>query len=596
MLRELNVVEQRYQAVLEVLDGTPVTEVALRFGVARQTVHRWVARYRESGLDGLADRSHAPRAHPWQVSADVEAAICDLRAAHRSWGPRRLVFELELRSHPGVSRSTVYRVLVRHRMIEPVSRRRRRDQYRRWERSAAMELWQMDVTASLFLADGRECKVITGIDDHSRFCVIATVVMRATARAVCLAFTTAMTEYEIPGEVLTDNGKQFTGRFGRPRPAEVMFERICRENGITQRLTKPRSPTTTGKIERLHQTLQLELLNVHGPFASVEDAQAAVDAWRKDYNTMRPHQSLDMAFPTARFTAPASDGLGLRVPGELTGQPQLPAAAEEPEPDDGAAAPPLPGPGGSQGLAVELDRVVPPSGNLQVTGQQVWLGPAMTGRSVRLWAGLAQVHVLLDGHRIKTLPSRLDARDLARLAAAGAQPAGPPPLPPAAGDVTEVDRTVNASGNVSLGDHVVSAGLPLAGQRVTLRLEGPVVHVLAAGVIVRTVACPVPPETRPRLRGARPGTAQPPRLPEPLVVTRRVSVRGAIMVGGQKIQVGLAHARKTVQVTVGPDTYQVTAESGITVTAARTTSRDIRRHKASNYGPATDEALSPDPG
>jgi transposase len=101
----LNVVEQRYLAVLEVLDGTPVTEVAQRFGVARQTVHRWVARYRESGLDGLADRSHAPRARPWQVSADVEAVICDLRAAHRSWGPRRLVFELVRRGHPGVSRS-----------------------------------------------------------------------------------------------------------------------------------------------------------------------------------------------------------------------------------------------------------------------------------------------------------------------------------------------------------------------------------------------------------------------------------------------------------------------------------------------------------
>ena len=110
----------------------------------------------------------------------------------------------------------------------------------------------MDVTASLFLADGRECKVITGIDDHSRFCVIATVVARATARAVCLAFTTAMSEYGIPCEVLSDNGKQFTGRFGKPRPAEVLFERICRENGIAQRLTRPRSPTTTGKIERLH--------------------------------------------------------------------------------------------------------------------------------------------------------------------------------------------------------------------------------------------------------------------------------------------------------------------------------------------------------
>ena len=510
--------------------------------------------------------------------------VCDLRAAHRGWGPRRLVFELERRGHPGVSRSTVYRVLVRYRMIEPVSRRRRRDQYRRWERSAAMELWQMDVTASLFLADGRECKVITGIDDHSRFCVIATVVLRATARAVCLAFTAAMAEYGIPGEVLTDNGKQFTGRFGKPRPAEVLFERICRENGITQRLTKPRSPTTTGKIERLHQTLQLELLNARGPFASVEDAQAAVDAWRKDYNTRRPHQSLAMAFPAARFTAAAGDTIGLRVPAELTRLPAPVVPEADPAPDDGAAVLPARVPGDGQGRAVELDRAVPPSGNLWIAGQQVWLGPAMTCRTVRLWAGLDQVHVLLNGHRIKTLPSRLDARDLARLTAAGAQPAGPPPLPPASGDVTEVDRTVNASGNVSLGDHIISAGLPLAGQRVTLRLDGPVVHVLAAGVLARSVACPVPPEARPRLRGARPGTAQPPRLPEPIVVSRRVSARGSVMVGGQKIQVGLAHARKTVQVTVGPDTYQIAVEPGITVTAARTGSRDVRRHKASNYG------------
>jgi hypothetical protein len=232
---------------------------------------------------------------------------------------------------------------------------------------------------------------------------------------------------------------------------------------------------------------------------------------------------------------------------------------------------------------VELDRAVPPSGNLWVAGQQVWLGPAMTGRTVRLWAGLDQVHVLLDGYRIKTLPSRLDARDLARLAAAGAQAAGPPPLPPASGDVTEVERTVNASGNVSLGDCMISAGLPLAGQRVTLRLDGPVAHVLSGGVLARTVACPVPPEARPRLRGARPGAAQPPRLPEPLVVTRRVSVRGSVMVGGQKIQVGLSHARKTVQVTVGTDTYEIAVEPGITVTAARATARDIRRRKASNY-------------
>jgi len=380
MLRELNVVEQRYRAVPEVVSGTPVIEVAERYGVARQTVHRWLARYRADGLEGLADRSHAPRQHPWRICAETEALICELRRAHRRWGPRRLVFEMDRRGYPGLSRSTIYRVLVRHQLIQPVPRRRRRDQYLRWERPAPMQLWQLDVTASLFLASGRECKIITGIDDHSRFCVIATVVFRATARAVCAAFVAAMRTYGVPAEVLPDNGKQFTGRFGKPRPAEVLFERICRENGITQRLTRPRSPTTTGKIERLHQTLQLELLNEHEPFASIEDAQAAVDAWCKEYNADRPHQSLAMAFPSARFAPAAAGPLALRVPPELASsagtaragcdqQPQLPAITQ-------------PAPARSPAGAVELDRVVPPSGNLWVAGQQIWLGPAMTGRTV----------------------------------------------------------------------------------------------------------------------------------------------------------------------------------------------------------------------
>ena len=79
-----------------------------------------------------------------------------------------------------------------------------------------MELWQLDVTASAFLTGGTEVKIVTGIDDHSRFCVLAKAVMRATARPVCLAFTDAMRAYGIPEEVLTDNGKVFTGRFHKP--------------------------------------------------------------------------------------------------------------------------------------------------------------------------------------------------------------------------------------------------------------------------------------------------------------------------------------------------------------------------------------------
>jgi hypothetical protein len=75
---------------------------------------------------------------------------------------------------PLPSRSTIYRVLVRHRLVPARKRKRRRQDYKRWQREEPMQLWQLDVTGSVFLADGTELKLISGLDDCSRFCVIAT--------------------------------------------------------------------------------------------------------------------------------------------------------------------------------------------------------------------------------------------------------------------------------------------------------------------------------------------------------------------------------------------------------------------------------------
>ena len=133
--------EQRYRAVLEVLAGVPVTEVVDRYGVSRQSVHTWLGRYRSEGQPGLADRSHNVRAHPWQIPAELELAVCELRRAHRKWVPKRLVFEMGRRGLGTVTCSTAYRVLIRNQVIEPRSRRRRRQDYTRWERPVLMQLW-----------------------------------------------------------------------------------------------------------------------------------------------------------------------------------------------------------------------------------------------------------------------------------------------------------------------------------------------------------------------------------------------------------------------------------------------------------------------
>jgi hypothetical protein len=117
-----------------------------------------------------------------------------------------------------------------------------------------MELRQMDIMGGIWLADGRELKAVTGIDDHSRFCVAAGLIERANASAVCRVFTAALDRYGVPEELLTNNGKVFTGR----------------------------------------------------RFSSLALAQQAVDAWIDDYNFRRPHQAIAMLvryIPFAREAA-----------------------------------------------------------------------------------------------------------------------------------------------------------------------------------------------------------------------------------------------------------------------------------------------------
>ena len=100
-----------------------------------------------------------------------------MRRAHPAWGPDRIRWQLgRERCRSAAGPVEVYRALVRHGLVEATKRRRRREDYRRWERGRSMELWQMDVMGRVHLADGREVKVVTGIDDHSRFVVCAKVV------------------------------------------------------------------------------------------------------------------------------------------------------------------------------------------------------------------------------------------------------------------------------------------------------------------------------------------------------------------------------------------------------------------------------------
>jgi transposase InsO family protein len=390
VLLELTVAEQRFNAVMEVIrDGLTVIEVAERYGVSRQAVHGWLRRYRAGGLDALADRSHRPDTCPHQMPAAVEARLCELRRRHPGWGQRRLAHELArdgIDPPPGLT--SIYRALVRNGLIQPRSRRRTKASYRRWERARPMELWQLDVMGGIWLTDGRELKAVTGIDDHSRFCIAAGLVERANASAVCRVFRAALDRHGNPEELLTDNGKVFTGQLG-PHPGEVLFDRICRERGITHLLTGIRAPTTTGKIERFHKTLRNELLTGRR-FDSLAQAQQLLDAWVTDYNLRRPHQAIAMQVPAQRFRPPT-------------------AATPTPVPAVPSRQPLTVGP-------TEVTRRVSASGLIGVCYQQVSAGRHLAGQVVTVWVHPTVLQVFFAGQLIRTVP-RTSTKEVVQLQA-----------------------------------------------------------------------------------------------------------------------------------------------------------------------------------
>jgi transposase InsO family protein len=530
----------------------------------------------------------------------MEVRVSELRRMHPRWGAKRIRMELLRRPVAGLSvpsERTINRILTRHGLLSPRPRKRPKSSFVRWQREAPMQLWGIDIVGGVWIVDTvtgelREAKVVTGVDDHSRFCVIAQVVQRATGRAVCLAFAQALVRFGVPEEVLTDNGKQFTDRFGRhgSRNGEVLFDTICRKNGIRHLLTQPGSPNQNGKVERFHGTFRPEFLDVVEPFTSIEQAQAAVDIWVADYNAERPHQGLDEHVPVTpddRFEPVASNE---RAMIDLWLPPTLHVAAG-PDADndtgvqDSSSTDPdvLPAAVAWSGGAVELDLVVPPSGNMWLAQKQFWLGPARAGMVVRFWASTEVIHLSIAGARVKSVRSHLTVVDLARLAAGGATNAGPPPLPlPEAGTAVEVDRVVSRGGTIALAGKILLAAEILAGRRVGIRVETSTLLYFDPDTreLLRIRANPLTPDQVLRLRGARPAGPPPRPSQEPVQVQRLADRTGMICVCGQRVGLGRGYANRTVTVAVSETALAIGLDDADTQIVRRTTATAVRNIKS----------------
>jgi transposase InsO family protein len=277
------------------------TELCRHYGISRTTGYKWLDRADQSGLDYLQELSRRPRTCPHATAPELVAKLVEARRHHPDWGPRKLLKLLRRqdRHQPWPARSTVAALLRRHGLVLP---RRRRTYPGHPGRpltpmSAPNVIWTADYKGEFKTGDGRYCYPLTLQDGFSRYLLSCRGLTGTTTAECWPVFTRLFQEYGLPEILRTDNGVPFaTGALGRLSQLSVWWIRL----GIVPELIEPGHPQQNGRHERMHRTLKRA--TARPPAPTRRSQQQRFEAFRLEYNTVRPHEALNDETPASLYT------------------------------------------------------------------------------------------------------------------------------------------------------------------------------------------------------------------------------------------------------------------------------------------------------
>jgi putative transposase len=300
-----------------------MTELADRFGVSRKTAYKWRDRFLEGGLAGLKDASRAPHSCPHKTDEAVARLIVAARERHPRWGARPLL-ALLAREHPRLalpSHGAAHEILRKAGLVKAKRARRRKPthpQARPLVAEAPNAVWTADFKGEFLLKNRVYCYPLTVQDAFSRFLLECQALDSTEGWATQRAFERLFAEYGLPEAMRTDNGVPFaasTALHGLSTLA-VYFVKL----GIRLDRIDRGKPQQNGRHERMHRTLKAE--TTRPPEETLTAQQVRFDAFRNEYNHIRPHQALDLTVPAARY-ASSSRPFPVTLP-----EPEYPSHAE----------------------------------------------------------------------------------------------------------------------------------------------------------------------------------------------------------------------------------------------------------------------------
>ncbi|MGH7602366.1 MAG: integrase core domain-containing protein [Gemmatimonadaceae bacterium] len=284
----------------------PITELCVAFGISEKTGHKWLSRFHEQGIFGLADRSHAPHLAAHQISPKVRRQITRLRSEHPTWGARKLRVVLA-RSSPEITwpaPSTIGELLRREGLIH----RTRRTRYAKTRAGAPLDsgltlatapndVWTTDFKGEFRLSPGPYCYPLTVLDAQSRYLLGCTALLSTATVPVKVVFTRLFESFGLPAVIRSDNGVPFANSLslGRLSTLSVWWIRL----GIRPERITPGHPQQNGQHERMHKTLKAEATRPAS--ASLRAQQARFDRFRREYNSLRPHEALGQREPASLY-------------------------------------------------------------------------------------------------------------------------------------------------------------------------------------------------------------------------------------------------------------------------------------------------------
>jgi putative transposase len=300
--KESAAMDERLQFVRDALsDRFAMSELCARYGVSRRIGYKWLARYDAEGRRGLVNRSRAPHHCPHKIAPKIAELLVTAREAHPYWGARKLLKVLTTK-HPRIrdwpAPSTVADLLARRGLVQ--HRRRRRSPVHpgvvRPDTAAPNDLWSADFKGQFRTGDAQYCYPLTVADQHTRFlltCHGLLSTQTVTARPV---FERAFREYGLPLAIRTDNGVPFaTQAIHGLSYLNVWWMRL----GILHQRIRPGCPQENGAHERMHRTFKREAIK---PVRhSCRAQQRNFDAFRREYNTERPHETLGQETPASQY-------------------------------------------------------------------------------------------------------------------------------------------------------------------------------------------------------------------------------------------------------------------------------------------------------